>query len=115
MSLLRDETPRLPSTPSPHRGATRLAFCFAMSAVPSSVRGGKLVVSFLDNPGRTYPLGAYGSSPGALAMAPHPVASKAMPMLLEMADYTVLDFLATDLIFGVSEMAPPPRCARACC
>lgn len=46
-----------------------------------------MVVSFLDNPGRRYPPGAYGSSLGALAMAPHPVANKAMPMLLEMADY----------------------------
>lgn len=45
-------------------------------------------------------------------MDPHHVASKAMPMLLEMA--RLLDFLATDLMFGVSEMASPPRCARAC-
>lgn len=26
----------------------------------------------------------------------------------------LLDFLATDLIFGVPEMGPPPRGARAC-
>lgn len=44
-------------------------------------------------------------------MDPRPVASKAMPMLPEMA--RLLDFLATDLIFGVSEMASPPMCARA--
>lgn len=69
MSLFLDETPRLPSPSSPHRGATRLASCFAVSATMYPVqRAWK--VSFLDNPGRTYPLGTYGPSLEALAMPP---------------------------------------------
>lgn len=102
---------RLPGSPPPIHPTAALRGSHLASLCQCACCPARLEVSFVDNPGRTYPLGAHGSSPGALAKDPRPVASKAMPMLLEMA--RLLDFLATDLIFGVSEMAPPPRCARA--
>lgn len=94
MTLLRDETPRLPlPSPSPHHGATRLASCHrrACSPVQRAWR-----VGFLDNPGRTHPPGAYGSSPGSTGHAPQPVCQQSNADIA--GDGKLLDFLATGLL-----------------
>lgn len=85
MSLLRDETPRLPYSPLHPTAALRGShLAFAVPALPSGAPGGKL-----PRQPRTYvPSLCVRVQPMSTGHAfPHPVASEAMPMLLEMAYY----------------------------
>lgn len=81
MSLLRDETPRLPYSPLHPTAALRGSpLAFAVPAIPSSAPGGKL-----PRQPRTYvPSLCVRVQPMSTG---HPVASEAMPMLLETAYY----------------------------
>ena len=108
MSLPVMRLPGIPSPPftPPRRYEARLLLRYVCSPVQRAWR-----VTFLDNPGRTHPLGAYGSSPAALVMPPIPLPAKQCRCCWR---WRLLDFHATDLIFGVSEMGPRPGCARAC-
>lgn len=109
MSLPRDETPRL--LPSPlHPTAALRGSHFASLCLLS--RPARLEVKLPRQP-RTYvPSWCIRVQPRSTG---HGAPSRCQRSNADAAgDGRLLDFLATDLIFGVSEMAPPPRCARAC-